>query len=180
MRRSQSPAEIQLEPDVFAWKKKKMEEKTIIICVGVHMLTANDVSTHPIFLFRVFSTTDEGASTVFSCTECASFLFFSLFLHHGSPPMCPLLMAFLVIEFDAAHLQANKRAVCKRKAHRQKRKTLNSPNSPIQSYWYFSGCIIKLDNPLRLEAKWWNSFQWPQLNHKQKALWSLCMFRSVS
>lgn len=84
------------------------------------------------------------------CSKCAC-------LHHGSHPMCPLLMASVVIEFDAAHLQPNKRAVSK------------SPNSPIQYYWYFTGCIIKLNNPLWLEVKWWNSFQWPQLNHKQKA-----------
>lgn len=100
---------------------------------------------------------------------CIFYLFFLFFLHRGSPPMCPLLMASLVIEFDAAHLQPNKRAVCK-----------NPPDSPIQRYWYFSGCIIKLNNPLWLEAKWWNSFQWPQLNHKQKAFWCLCIFQSVS
>lgn len=100
---------------------------------------------------------------------CAQNVHLFFFLHHGSPPMCPLLMASLVIEFDAAHLQPNKRAVCK-----------NPPDSPIQRYWYFSGCIIKLNNPLWLEAKWWNSFQWPQLNHKQKAFWCLCIFQSVS
>lgn len=87
-------------------------------------------------------------------------------LHHGSHLMCPLLMASVVIEFDAAHLQANKRAVCK------------SPNSPFQYYWYFTGCIIKLDNPLWLEVKWWKSFQWPQSNHKPKAFSCLCISKA--
>lgn len=96
---------------------------------------------------------------VLLCSKCVC-------LHHGSHPMCPLLMASVVIEFDAAHLQANKRAVCK------------NPNSPIQYYWYFSGCIIKLNNPLWLEVKWWNSFVWPQPDHKQKAFWCLCIHRA--
>lgn len=87
-------------------------------------------------------------------------------LHHGSHPMCPLLMASVVIEFDAAHLQPNKREECK------------NPDSPIQYYWYFTGCIIKLNNPLWLKVKWWNSFQWPQLHHKQRAFGCLCIFKA--
>ena len=61
---------------------------------------------------------------------------------------------------------------------KQKSSVQKPPNSPIQHYWYFTGCIIKLNNPLWLEVKWWNSFQWPQLNHKQKAFWCLCIFRT--
>lgn len=61
---------------------------------------------------------------------------------------------------------------------KQKSSVQKTPNSPIQHYWYFSGCIIKLNNPLWLEAKWWNSFQWPQLNHKQKAFWCLCISKA--
>lgn len=101
----------------------------------------------------------------FHCLSRCCILCFCACLHHGSHPMCPLLMASVVIEFDAAHLQPNKRAVCK------------NPNSPIQYYWYFTGCIIKLNNPLWLEVKWWNSFQWPQLNHKQNTFWCLCIFK---
>lgn len=89
-------------------------------------------------------------------------------LPHGSHPMCPLLMASVVIEFDEAHLQPNKRAVCK------------NPNSPIQRYQYFTGGIIKLNNPFWLEAKWRNSSQRPRLNHKQKAFWCFMLFQSVS
>lgn len=111
------------------------------------------------FLFFFISVPQPVLHPLLLCPNCA-------FLHHGSHPMCPLLMASVVIEFDAAHLQPNKRAVCK------------NPNSPIQRYWYFTGCIIKLNNPLWLEAKWWNSFQWPQLNHKQKAFWCLCIFKA--
>lgn len=81
MRRSQSPAEIH---DVFSMERgprleMKKEKKEIIICVGVHMMTANNVSPQNIFLFRVFSTTDDGASSVFVCTECASFLLLFFF-----------------------------------------------------------------------------------------------------
>lgn len=75
-------------------------------------------------------------------------------------------MASAVIEFDAAHLQANKSAV------RQ------SPNSTVQLCWYFTGCIIKLNNPFSIEAKWWNSSQWPRPNHKQnEAFWCCCLFK---
>lgn len=77
-------------------------------------------------------------------------------------------MASVVIEFDAAHLQANKSAV------RQ------NPDSTVQLYWYFTGCIIKLNNPFWMEAKWWNSSQWPQPNHKQKGILMLLRFQSVS
>lgn len=109
------------------------------------------------FLFFFISVPQPVLHPLLLCSKCVC-------LHHGSHPMCPLLMASVVIEFDAAHLQPNKRAVCK------------NPNSPIQYYWYFTGCIIKLNNPLWLEVKWWNSFQWPQLNHKQKAFRWLCIF----
>lgn len=75
-------------------------------------------------------------------------------------------MASVVIEFDAAHLQANKSAV------RQ------SPDSTVQLCWYFTGCITKLNNPFWMEAKWWNSSQWPRPNHKQKkAFWCCCLFK---
>lgn len=95
------------------------------------------------------------------CSSCAC-------LQRGFHPIPPLLMASVVIEFDAAHLQANNSAV------RQ------SPDSTVQLCWYFTGCIIKLNNPFWMEAKWWNSSHWPRPNHKQKGILMLLPFQSVS